>query len=285
MIQSGTKPTPLDWNDYDFHRTFGTVTPSTLPREYDCDLGLTAPDQNMSGLGEDSFRGIPPLPMGCTGLTQADICSDEDGELYDPQYVYDKTLEIEGNAGNYNAPCDMRNSFKALTLYGVKKVGEKDNTEALKRIRAPYFNVRKTSDWFESIRSCLHLNSFKRRPVSIGLPWFREFSQVSSNGIVPDFFTGEPSEASWHNVKCSGWVVRNNKEYLKIKSWQGRGIGDKGFLYFSRPLVNKVLDIRGTCVMATKRAEKEDIQRVQFTLMEYVLFLMQQFLVQFANQK
>lgn len=217
MIKNGLKPVQHDDRDFSFHKTFGAISPIQLPPEYDVDAHIDIPDQNTEG-----------LPFGCTGFAQADLCQDEDKIDYSAKEIYDKTLELEGQAGNYNIGCDIRDSLKIIcTYYG----------------RGGYYNVQPTVDFFDGIRSALWMNRDEGRAVSIGAPWFQSFNFVGPSGIIPETFVGDPMQQPWHNWVISGWIVKNGQTYLKGKPWQGKNFGDNGWIYFSRRNINDLLAV------------------------------------------
>src|SRR5882672_11558338 len=106
-MKHGVTPLKPDHRDYSFKRTFGTVAPQTLPDEYNCDAVFGFPDQNAEG-----------YPYGCTGYCQSELCQDEDGTRYKPDYTYHKTQFMEGTVGQ-EVGCDMRDSLKSTIVYGL----------------------------------------------------------------------------------------------------------------------------------------------------------------------
>lgn len=272
-MRAGTRPHLLDTRDHALHKTFpqfAAATPKALPLlEYNYDAGLTMPSQN-----EPNALFSPPLPplfFGCTGYTQTDICGDEDETVYDPQYTYERSCDMEGHG--YAQGCDIRTSMKALTVYGLRKQDETQN-DAQMRKRGKYFIIDKLRDrdWFDSFRIALRSN---RRSISVGVPWFPEWWSVGPDGVLTSLFIydGDPSHYLWHNAKVSGETTLDNGEpALLVKSWQGRSVGDGGWLKWDRATFNKAYDIYGT-FSATPGlpVSKEDIRYVEITLYQQVL--------------
>lgn len=222
-----------DHRDISYHRTFGSVAAPLADISYSYDAGFGMPDQNADG-----------YPNGCTGYAQADVAQDFDRQAYLPPYTYKHTLEMSGLPDG--SPCDIRVSMKSTTVYGVQRPGETTETEAETHRQGSYLNVDFVPgmDWFDSIR--LALRKSPNRSLSLGTPWFPEWEATSATGIVTSLFTADPDSVPWHNHKFCGEVVIADVPYLVDKSWQGMNIGDKGWLYFDRATVNRVMAISGT---------------------------------------
>lgn len=272
-IRSGITPVLPDHRNLSFPRTFGSVSPETLPDEYSCEAGFSVPDQNADG-----------LPFGCSGYSQSELCQDEDGVRYSPEYTYRKGQLLDGTLGQ-EVGVTLKKSLKSLVVYGALPgdVLFTDATDtALDQVAGPqrrgrYFEVEdKTElDSFDDVRSALWLNRQAKRPVSVGTPWFIEWGVPNPgglNGILPDFYyNGNPNNYPWHNFKVSGWKQINGQSYLVGKPWQGPNYGDKGYVYFSREVFNKVMKIRETGAFTVARATPADLQRVTLSILETIV--------------
>lgn len=264
-IKHGVLPTKRDGNDYSFHKTFGAIAPYDFPDTYDCDAGLTMPDQNADGFSE-----------GCTGYTQSELCGDEDGVVYKPSYTYEKTLLMANLAPG--SPCDMRDSLKSTIVYGIQRTDESSDLQAFPHRRGQYFNVQSTNDAFDGIRSALWQNRIYKRSVSIGTPWFSQW-HAPIDGIVPMVsYSGNPNDYPWHNWKISGWKTINGIPYLIGKTWQGKRYGDNGLAYFSRDIVNKIMDIPGVAAFTLAQADPNNIQTVKLFTLQTLLSFFQRLL-------
>lgn len=240
MIKDGLRPQPRDPRKYSYHRTFGTTAVVAMPVEFDFDAGLTMPDQDKDG-----------LPYGCTGYTTAEIAGDADNCIYDPRFVYDKTLEIEGifpsDLQFEKVGCDAFDSFKAVNIFGLKKAGETDEQATTHRKGASYDALDGSElSPFDAIRSAMWDNYQRfgcKESLSIGTPWLHEWEGIASNGVIPSvvIYDGVPEHYPWHNWKISGFKKINGVLYAKGKTWQGDNIGDKGWLYFPASVLNQVL--------------------------------------------
>lgn len=257
---SGLKPLKPDTRNYSFPRTFGATTPLLLPDAYNCDSGLTNPNQNADG-----------YPEGCTGYTQSELCVDEDAVVYKPSYTYKQTLLIEGSAPS--SACNIQDSLKSTIVYGVQGLNENTDIEAATHRRGQYFQLEETNnlDWFDSVRSTLWLNRFEKRSVSCGTPWFKEWL-IPHNGIVGDFaWNGDSNSVPWHNYKICGWKTVVGVPYLIVKPWIGSQWGDNGFCYFPREVFNRVMSINGTGAFTLGKADPSNIQNVQLNILQVVV--------------
>ena len=249
MIQTGTLPVVKDHRDRSFPRTFGSVR--SFPTDFNTDAGLTMPDQNADG-----------YPNGCTGYTQSELATDEDKQVYDPAYTYDKSLFIMG--GKDGDPVDMRSSLKSTIIYGLKLKGN-DTDNPYSHRRGAYYNVTDETglDYFDDIRSALLTNNYS---VSIATPWYSEWNY--GNGTVSN-----PGSQiiSWHNWKVCGWKTIGGVPFLVGKTWQGKNVGDNGWLYFSRECINAIMEISGTGAFTLAPASPSNLQNIKTTFLEWIL--------------
>ena len=256
-MPSGALPLKPDHRDFSFPRTFGAVSPLKFPKEYNCDAGFGFPNQVKEG-----------YPNGCTGYTQSEICQDEDKKKYDPAFTYKKTLFMMDYPDGY--PCDIRTSLKSTLVYGLS---DGDELTAVTNRRGKYFNVIDSPelDAFDDIRNALWLNHDKGRSVSIGTPWMAEWNFVGKSGKIPSKFRFTGRE-SWHNWKICGWKEIDGEPYLMGKTWQGN-VGDKGWLYFPREVINNVMEISGTGAFTVAKATSADVETIKLPLLEHLISL------------
>jgi hypothetical protein len=243
MIHHGLKPVRPDHRDFSHSRTFGSIT--QFPDEFDTDAGMTNPDQNADG-----------LPYGCTGYTQAELCTDEDKLVYKPKYTYEKTCLMEGHDDTEG--CDIRTSLKSLLVYGAQETTETSDMEAFQHRRGAYYAVEPVGDYFDGIRSAL----MKSGSVSVGTPWYWNFT---SQGIVTAPSSYENDPYSWHNWKVCGWKTINGQPYLKAKPWIGE------YRWFPRDVINHLLSQTYTGAFVVDRFQGENTQLVEISLYETVL--------------
>lgn len=278
MIRHGAKPTLLDKRDYSYHRTFphfAAAAPKDLELlTYSYDTSGIIPDQNADG-----------LPYGCTGYTQAHIKGNQDKRRYLPSYTYLKTCLMEGHAADQG--CDIRISAKSLRVYGalasddVQDVDgipqETQDSLAAKNKSGQSFNVDRAPrrDWFDSFRIALRA---QKQGISIGTPWFSAFSEVSGLGILPMPYPFEfrdaksdPNTVNWHDYAFYGETIIGGAPHIVALTWQGKGVGDNGIIYFNREVFNATFDMWGTIGLVTAVAKPEDIMTIKLDMFQTIL--------------
>ena len=254
---------PREYRDhrrYSYQRTFGAAQ---VLHDLDLDAGLTNFDQNKVN---PVFKN-GPYPNGCSGYTAADIATDADKIVYDPGFNYEMTLLMDNLP--QDAPCTLQASMKAPVVYGLHAEGEPEEL-ALNHRRGPYFEVDQIPglDWFDSFWSAMQTGG---RSISVGTPWYLELTNAKK-GIVDDVFIRDTP--FWHAWKACGVKTINGKPYLKVKAWVGPKKGDKGFYYFSRETVNKLMAVKGTDALTNSKATPGDIRVVQLTIQQTVISYM-----------
>jgi hypothetical protein len=261
--RNGTRPSRVDHRDYDFHRSFGSIAPPLFPENYDTDAGLWVPDQNAP---EPTF-GNPALPYGCTDYTQADLAADLAGKLFNPG-----TLEALTHA-NAQGGYSIRNSLQAARSLGW--------------INA-FFNViaHAPLDYFDTFRLAMFYGAPEKRSLTVGTPWFPSWEHAAVNriAIVPMPTDEElalvrkyQNAYPWHNHKISGWESRSGV-VLKDKSWQGTGIGEEGWLYFPREVINTVMAIPGTVAFTSTQVTPNNIKTIPVSVRQWIMSFVRTFL-------
>lgn len=249
MIGNGTRPAKHIHKEKHFHHLFGAAD-SVIP-DFNLDTGFTMPDQDKDN-----------APTACTGYTVSDILTDIFKIPFDPDFSYAAALKVAGDPPNTNGA-----SFHAAMQGGVAlgvlpmalaHISSKSNGElfisdwanweseqkkaALSYTENGILNVLGNGDAFSSILSALWTGKIA---VSIGTPWFPEWSYNITNGIVQQpQLTGQ--YPSWHDWAIKGKKTINGVPYLIGKTWQGDRVGDGGWLYFSREAINTALSVEGT---------------------------------------
>lgn len=230
-MKHGTRPCRIDHRDYSFHASFGSTGTPTFKDEYFADAGLTMPDQEQ--INTQYNPPIPPLPYGCTDYTTADITIDLNKRLYNP-------LDLE-NVTHANAlgGYDIRDALNAARGLGWFKA---------------FYNVKMTGflDYFDSFRlaQVKGLDQGESRSITWGTPWFPSWESAIRAGksIMPMPTTDELNNTKglpWHDSKLDGWTTRNGIVVYRDKSLQGNQIGEGGFIFFPREVINMVAGLNG----------------------------------------
>jgi hypothetical protein len=267
-MKSGIGPHKPDHRSYDYLKThvFGSVGVPALPPSVDNDAHLWIPNQDEP----DPIFGNPALPYGCTDYSQTELVINFKKELFNPGLL--EKITGANASGGY----DMRKSFQAMIDTGV----EDKSGNILPCPFKQYFEVvpQATLDWFDAIRVACFLGIAENKTVSVGMPWYSDFEQIGSDGILPPpKDLAHPS--GWHDAvfvgytttNSSGALIRGGDMFLKIESHQGEGYGDKGFCYLDRPGCNTILSTPGVIALIGSPIFVANVLTVDLSWVQYVL--------------
>lgn len=260
MIKDGFLKKFTDHRDLSLIPSFGgTDDTNGLPAEYVV-ATKDMPSQNDVG-----------LPFACTAFAQTELASDQTGEIYDVEEFYRATPPGD-NGGR-----DMRTSMSLLVNRGPKTLEQK-----LRPWNGKYYNIYRYGalDWFDACRVGLYLVKDEKRAASAGVAWFKPWvgASVPTSGIVQDPEVYSWSLATAHDAVIAGWVTKGighgqplGGTYLAVKSWQGKHIGDAGWLYFSRPIINKLFDMYYTDMFTASQQKPSTFATVDLPAIERVI--------------
>ena len=266
MISNGARPTRLSHKDYDFFKShkFGSLGTPTIPDEYFADCGLTMPNQNQ--MDTEFTPPTPPMPFGCTDFAQADLRTDLIKEKVNPN-----DLEAVTKA-NARGGIDIRESLDAAITLGWFK---------------QYFNIRAKGvfDFLESFQlaQMTGLAAGEARAITWGTPWFAtwENAVLSGQKIMPmpsDSEFADLRNLPWHNSVLDGWTTLNGVQVYRNKSLQGNQIGDKGFIYFPREVINRVMTISGTVAYTATNVGVDNPLPIDLGTIQFILSWMRNLL-------
>lgn len=204
----------------DFHKTFGAI--QALPADFNLDAGLTNFDQN----APNPVFSTPAQPEGCTGMTDADVNTDNDKTIYSPYWSYQKNCLLADVP--LGQPVDLVDALNSPSVYGLQALGETD-VQATNHKKVPYKITSLNNSLFFGIVSAMVSGG----SVSFAGDWYESFDSPV-NGIVP-LATGQ---TSGHNWKFCGLKTVNAVPYLIAKPWLGQFWGEGGFCYFSEGILD-----------------------------------------------
>lgn len=254
MILNGTRPAKHLHREKQFR--FGDVNPSTLA-DFCVDPGLTMPAQNADS-----------RPFECVGYTAADWLADTFGVPFSPDFSYAAARYIAGDGPEGTPGTSFHAGMQGVFALGGLALADADPilvgsayTEklvsdwnswtpaqrklALKRIQNGTRNVLGQHDPFDAIILAAYQTG---KGISVGSPWFYELGQ-NNGGFVPSLTKSQDGDPSWHNYAIKGqessavWGIR--KRYAMVKSWQGKDVGNGGWVYFDEDTVNYLMSIEG----------------------------------------
>lgn len=262
-ILHGARPNRISHRDYDFFKShkYAGVATTVFKDEYFADAGLTMPNQEVPDT--EYVPPTPSMPFGCTDFTQADLATDLTRIIHNPN---DLEAVTHANAkGGY----DVRASLDSGRSLGWFK---------------QFFNIRTAGrlDYFDAFRvaQVLGINVWENRSITWGTPWFPSWEQAALHGtaIMPmptfeelDAIRKNADAFSWHNSKLDGWTTRDGIPVYRNKSWQGNMVGDRGFIYFPREVINMVMTIPGTVAFTATAQGVDNPLRIDVTGLQWIV--------------
>ena len=258
MFRKGTRPVVLDLHDLSYHRTYGATT-SYVPGKFTIDSGRCNFNQNQAN---PPYNEVP-YAFGCTGFTQADNLTDQFGAIVSPEVLYKETCAYEGHATN--SGCQVRNSFK---ITQAEQLEFPTAPEAPEKRGCKYFNIYEDgdTDWYDGV-----INAVWNQKVgaSVATPWFASWSGVGRDGELPmptqfelDWVRNDPlSYPLWHNYAVKG----QEGGAAQVKAWLGY------FVYMPRPVMNTVLEIRGSAAFIQTKYAPADLFTIKLSTWDVIL--------------
>jgi hypothetical protein len=170
-----------------------------------------------------------------------------------------------------------------------------------------FYNIRASGilDFFDAFRLAQVSGLPEQRTISWGVPWFASWEATirgqimrrEQNGtytlisgqekhvVMPMPLEAElqavrrdPGAFGWHDSLLDGWTQKNGPLTYRDKSWQGAEIGDGGYIYFPREVINVVMAIPGTVAYTATLLKPETIQTVDVTAVQWIVSLIRNLL-------
>ncbi len=267
-MQNGARPTRIKHTDYDFIKShnFGAIGVPQFQNEFLADAGLWMPNQDIpqsfAPTGQPSFS-VPALPFGCTDYTNASIVIDLTKTLHNP-------LDLENiTHANANRGCDIRVSLDAAKSIGWFK---------------QYFNLiaKGSLDYFDTFRvaQVMGVDVGENRSVTWGTPWFPSWEKTAQEGvaIMPMPTDDEIKNAynlPWHDSKLDGWTTRNGVLVYRDESLQGTTVGENGYIFFPREVINRVMGIKGTVAFTATNVPVDAPQTIDISRLQWLFSVLQ----------
>lgn len=281
MFHKTLSPTLKDPRDkaFHFHRLFGSVA------------GFDSGYKKASFIQDQDQDG---RPTSCTAYTLTTIARNENGIEYSHDYQLMKTFELMDVPPNTQG-ADARQAAKIPVAFGLlpkalEPAGMAQEPQAWSANQAnwpvsldqstekepAYIPISPGSqDWFDAIRSALVLGESENRTVGLATQWSPSFEQVSYTGILNE----NPQLPYWgHMYEAVWWCTIDGQPYLILNTWQGDIYGDKGYVYMSRALCNKMLGVLGTYAVTLQKLSTDtvaDLKNRQLTLLEVAVAYLQ----------
>lgn len=240
-ITGGLVDTPDDWRDFSIDRMFGSLPLSELPKEFfQMYFPFFVKDQSDSDL--------------CTAFACSYAKEAQENILISPEYQFAKTKQIMGDHKPWGA--DLRSAMKVLVKYGAIETsqskyylngnrdqianwenwGERFDIYAIKHLSKSFFKVDGPHDTFDNFRQALWKFREKRQVIVTGCKWRNEWTNIG-RGIIPKEI---PEFASFgHSFVFVGQKIINEEVYLIALLSNTEYMGDHGYFYFPREVVNQ----------------------------------------------
>lgn len=242
MIKNGIRPVRSQPRRQ-VHKHLG-VFGATLPiNDFCVDPNIWWPDQNSERAQTE-----------CVGYEGADILCDIFKVITSPDWIYMRALQLEG-VGPTTEGADPHRGLQAITAFGAPLI-EQVPINAWNQGELFCANPKNWPDWVQNDATPYRINGSGtalgngdaftsiitavrnlNHGVSVATLWFPEFENPDARGIVPTP-TRIPAGLGGHNYSVKGMKTIDGVRYAMVKSHQGRGIGDNGWLYFNRETLN-----------------------------------------------
>lgn len=234
----GLQPLPTDDRDFKLGSVFGAPSLADIPQE-DFVIGE-------SGILNQGSSDL------CTAFATAKASEFQEGVNLSPEYTFAKTKELMGEWEEWGA--DLRVACKAGKDFGFLPLAEapltlgagrdyvanwahwhpKLDVIAKKYAKQSFFSVEAYDDLFDSIRANLWRFRGEKRAIITGAMWRSEWT--NSGGVIPKQYG---DSGFGHAFLFIGQKKIEGKWHLVAQLSNGTNIGDKGFFYFPKEVVNK----------------------------------------------
>lgn len=252
-MRSGTRPAKHLYRERKFHQLFGSTDPRLVP-DFNVDSGLNGmPDQELDKAETE-----------CVGYTVSDLLTDITRVVKTPDFSFSaarRLINQEPGIDGTDFHAGMQGGVvfggvaKNMAQFSASQQGEKyvsdwNNWMAVRVLQTiqgaqnSILNVLQDGvEPFDAILSAMYTSKIG---VSVGSPWFFEWSSDIGPGGVVRVPSLQNDYSSWHNYAIKGKKTINGIPTLAVKSWQGTRVGDNGWLYFDRATINAALSVQGS---------------------------------------
>lgn len=241
-LKNGTGPYRIKRKDFDFIPSFhpgiyyGTIKPGDadypkFPNKYLTDTSDWMPSQDAEG-----------QPNGCTNYSTVQLARTlgVDPALATPQILEQYTgANAKGGLGVIDSIDIARTKLKWFAWRFI-------------------IQAKGTLDYFDAFRLAQSSGIPEFRAISWGTPWFPSWRDACNPSINPSGIMPMPTNEElaiiksniraygWHDHVLDGWTTHTGRLVYRDKSWQGNTVGQSGYIYFPREVINVVNDIYGT---------------------------------------
>ena len=282
-MKSGLKPNRPRHLNRDYIKSFhpqiyaGTANYPTFLPEFLTDDGRWMPDQNADG-----------EPEGCTNYAQSNLALNLGEQTASPQEL--EAVTHANALGGLSIQMSLDAARKQLkwftNTYQIHATGILDYFDAFRLAQASGGPLERRSiswgtPWFPSWEAFAQGNNFTINPDGS----FTTSASTIKRIIMPppsqaelDLLYTRPSAIPWHNSMLDGWLTIENTLVYRNKSWQGKNVGDNGFIYFPRDVINTVMTLKGTAAFTATDLEANAPQTIDISIVQKWLSYIRQWI-------
>lgn len=242
---------PKDERDFSHSQVFGSLT--DLPTDDFMIQPLEIKNQDINYASDF-----------CASYAAAEVAEDEDHVAFVPEWTFAQAkgllAKTKGESVYDDYGLNLRDISAAAVKYGFlprvydpfrcntidrparETLVRPENWESFINIKygdpyrkASYFAIDGPHDTFDNFRSALWLNKEKKQSIFTGVIWRSSWTGIPT-GIIPLDYE---SNGGGHAFKFCGQKTIDGVLYLVAQLSDGPELGDKGFYYFPREVVNK----------------------------------------------
>jgi hypothetical protein len=281
IILPGLKRLPKDKRDLTVGSIFGYPKLEEVPNE-DFLLHSTIKDQGFL--------------YACSGYAGATVIEPAEGRMINGDSLYGWAKKLEGDM---EKGADLRTICKVLTKIGAIEQSEwKENLDedgikrwwewsdkyedlAIKHRQKAYFAVDGRYDFFDNIRLNLWRFIGNGRGVLTGTQWYQDWTSQKEINKISGYSAGG------HALGFMGQKIIKGVPYLVAQNSYGLGLGDNGYYYFSREVVNKCFPAYGAFMFIDYPEDelRKLIDAKQMTLMKKLIGYLNELIALLAKKK
>ena|SRR3990167_3941599 len=256
MMQGGLQKRKKDARDFQLGAFYTLPKPSELPQEY------SLPPRPIAHQKESDF---------CTQFMACLMSSFQEHTELSPEFAFALSKELSGDPDAWGQ--DIRVALKVHTKIGALEKSQAtlslENVDAkiLRYIqnwpeynglkekcaqhkKSGYFEVyARGLDAFDAIRGALWKFRDEERAVGIGVLFGWSLEDKLLNTV--------PGKGFGHAMTAVGFGEYMGRDVIRVQNSYGENVGDNGYHYFTREVINHFAEIYGLYMFADLPVDKE----------------------------
>lgn len=261
-IYGGLQPKTPDSRDFSLGSLFGTP-------EAPVDISFIIDD--LFGVKDQKDTDF------CAAYAATSCSEKQEGVELSPEYQFNVIKKIDGRPDGWGA--QLRDTMSSFVKYGSVPQEKSDElligtgkgrydrdfivkSDQWRKLdpyamifrKKSYFDVDGPYDAFDNIRSQMWTHRKDKCTAIVGTTWRNSWTK-QSDGIIPMQYE---EKGFGHAIEIVGQKVIKDKMYLVAKLSNGEEIGDGGYFYFPREVVNKEFPVYGMYMF--KDLSREEVE-------------------------